>query len=273
MKLSQWNYLGPRSTPQEVRDLRQSSFDFHRTLGQAVVHKHKWNLKDVRDGKARLCPFHDVTLNQDSIDPYCFGTGILGGWADGVVTFISRADAQQDTIKFGPQGVLLFETHPDFTAPWTPEMGDGDMFITADFAMDTWDIIEEHERYDLQEVTPKTMRGFHKNQRGYRVHQAGNLDKIPYEDYRYNVPIVFDYSNVPTVVIPIGGDPDDYPIPPPGSFVSGYVQGVTIIGVEEDTGTESEYAQDVSIIGKGTTTSLAIGARLNAEVPGAKVIF
>lgn len=273
MKIAQWNYLGPRSTPQEVRTLRKSSFEYHHTYGQAVVHKHKWNLKDVRDGKAKICPFHDVAIDSDrQWDKYCFGTGILGGWADGVISFIILADAQEDRIRFGPEGVLLFETHPQFTAPWVPEMGDGDFLITADFQLDTWDIINEHERYELQEVTPKTMRGFKKHQRGFRVHQQGNVDKIPYGDVRYDVPIVFDYGNVPTPgPVPPGGDPDDYPIPPPGGYVSMFARDVRITGVE--AGLTSWHATNASIRGYGNTSSTTRGVRLNAEAPGSHVIF
>lgn len=274
MKIAQWNYLGPRSTPQEVRDLRKSSFDHHRELGQAIVHKHKWTLKDVREGRTRMCPLHDETLDggDSAWDPYCFGTGILGGWADGVITFISIADTQEDRIRFGPEGVLLFETHPNFTAPWVPEMADGDFIITADFKMDTWDIVEEFERYDLQEVTPKTMRGFKKNQRGYRVHQQGNLDKIPEGDYRYNVPIVFDYGNVPSPgPIPPGGDPTDYPIPPVGGYVTAFTKDVRITG--DEPGLRSYRVQDTLIVGFGDSATRTQSVSITGTSSGTHVIF
>jgi hypothetical protein len=133
MKIAQWNYLGPRSTPQEVRDLRKASFDYHRTYGMPIVHKHKWNAQDVREGRAVRCPFDDISYDSGSIEcPYCFGTGFLGGWDDGAITYITLADTPTDTIRPTSEGLLILETHPAFTAPWTPIMGDGDLIITAD---------------------------------------------------------------------------------------------------------------------------------------------
>src|SRR4051812_22412692 len=144
MKLAQWNYLGPRSTPQDVRTLRKETFDFHLDKGQPVILKHHWNWKDVREGRAQRCPFHDIDYDGDGQwDPYCFGTGFLGGWADGVITFVTIGDTQQDTIRILPQGQLLFETHPGFTAPWIPKIGDTDLLITGEFDPMTWELLEE----------------------------------------------------------------------------------------------------------------------------------
>lgn len=261
MKIAQWNYLGPRSTPHEVRTLRKESFDYHRKLGQPIVHKHRWNLKDVREGRAQMCPFHDDILESDrQWDPYCFGTGILGGWADGVITYISIADTQQDTIQIGPQGQLLLETHPAFTAPWVPTMGDDDLIILADFDAVSWEITEEHERYILREVTPVSMRGFETNRGGYKVHQQGNMDKLPYGDPYYDVPIVFDYTNVP---IP--------PDPTPDTRDSSMEFFVKLYGDEQ--GTSSRLSQDVRVTALGDTSNVSVGVRVGSSGGGTNVIF
>jgi len=213
MKLAQWNYLGPSSTPHDIRNTRRAAFDWHRGKGEPVAVKHKWNWKDVEQGKTERCPLHNAAYDADSQwDEYCFGTGFLGGWADAVVTFVSIADVQEDVIRFLPQGQLLYETHPGFTAPWTPNLGDGDLLIRGYFDFNTWDILEETDRYILQEVTPFTIRGIRSNRHGFKIQQKGNLDRLPPKHRLLDVPYVFDYSKVPDEpVTPEGGD-DNYPL-------------------------------------------------------------
>lgn len=276
MKLAQWNYIGPRSTPQEVRTLRESSFDFHKNLGQPVIHKHRWNERDVRNGLAQHCPFHDVVLGSDrEFDPYCFGTGFLGGWSDGVVTFVTIADSQEDRIKIGPQGVLLFDTHPAFTAPWIPDMGDGDLLITAEFVSNKWDIVDEIDRYVLQDVTPKTMRGFEgrrKGSAGYKVHQEGNLDKLPLNHEWQAVPIIFAYDTVPpSPYPPIGSDPSNYPVLNPGEQISFFEVGAHVIG--RDDGVRTSYSQIICVQGAGNTSEIDFGIRVNTDGPGTNIYF
>lgn len=272
MKIAQWNYLGPRSTPHEVRDLRKASFDYHRKMGMAIIHKHKWNLRDVREGRAQICPYHDVTLGEDSqFDPFCFGTGILGGFQDGVITYITLADTQEDRIRVSREGVLLMETHPQFTAPWVPDMGDQDLIITAEFDSENWEILQELDRYALQEVTHRTMRGFEKNKGGYRVHQEGNMDKLPYSHKLYDVPIVFDYNNLPPVpVVPVGGDPDDYPTDP-NARISSTDIAVRITGHE--MGLSSETERGVHIIGLGNNSITTHDVRITGDNQGTDINF
>lgn len=274
MKIAFWNYLGPRSTPQEVRDLRRASFDYHKTYGMPIIHKHKWNTLDEREGRVRRCPFHDISYDSGLAGcPYCFGTGFLGGWDDGAITYVTLADAPTDTIRPSETGVLILESHPTFTAPWTPLMGDGDILITADFEPDEWTVIREHERYVLREVNPRTMRGFQKRvqTREYKVHQDGQIDKLPFEDYRYNVPIVFDYNNVPDPPpVPPGGDPDDYPVPG-GQFYTFTARGLAIIGTE--SGVTSETTRTVRIDGLGTSVVTERGLRIVGVQAGAHVYF
>lgn len=211
-----------------------------------------------------------MAYDSDSqFDPYCFGTGFLGGWADGVLTFITINDAQQDTIRILPQGQLLFETHPGFTAPWVPDLGDGDLLITGEFDPITWDLLSEDKRYLLQEVTPRTIRGEKKHRAGYKVHQQGNLDKLPDNHRWLEVPIVFDYTSVPPApVVPPGGDPDDYPT---GYSVSSTEFVVMLYG--EPEGLRSNTTIETRLSGLGTTTSAEFALRLNAEEEGSHVIF
>lgn len=246
--------LGPKSTPQEIRDLRKSSWDFHKTYGMPVIHKHKWNARDVSKGYARLCPYHQMPGYESDYSncPYCFGTGILGGWADGTVAYVTFADTQENRIRIGPQGVLLFDREPQMTAPWLPEMGNGDLLITGDFESDTFDIIEERDRYTMKEVTPVTVRGFQGKVQTveYRVNQTAMVDRVPDFDRLYEVPIIFDYGSLPDVPTDPTGTAVSVTVPLRivGAEVSGrtnFVIGLRIFG----GGTNSAATRSLSIIG------------------------
>ncbi len=118
MKTLEHRYLGDRNTPQDIRDLRQSSFDFHQELGYPIIHKHRWTLQDAEKGLVEKCPLHDDIYGTDpSWDPVCFGTGFVGGFRDAEIVYISLSDAPVDTIKITPQGVLTLDQHPQMTAP------------------------------------------------------------------------------------------------------------------------------------------------------------
>jgi len=41
MKTIEHQYLGGPGTPQDIKDLRKASFDFHETLGYPVLFKHR----------------------------------------------------------------------------------------------------------------------------------------------------------------------------------------------------------------------------------------
>lgn len=255
MKLAQWNYLGPRSTPHDIRNTRRAAFDWHRGKGEPVIVKHRWTWKDVEQGKTKRCPLHDPAYDSDSQwDQYCFGTGFVGGWDDAVVTFASIADVQEDVIKLLPQGQLLYETHPGFTAPWTPTLGDGDLLIRGNFDFNSWDILEETDRYVLQEVTPFTIRGLKSSRQGYKVQQRGNLDRLPPRHRWLDVPYVFDYSNVPDVIVPSGGGSDNYP-----SADVEFEIPIFAYGAESDSITsEAEYSVYARGAGNEASTELAV---------------
>lgn len=264
MKLAQWNYLGPKSTPHDIRNTRRAAFDWHRNKGEPIIHKHRWNWKDVEQGKTRRCPLHNAAYDSDSQwDQYCFGTGFLGGWADAVVTFASIADAQEDTIKILPGGQLLYETHPGFTAPWTPLMGDGDLLIRGTFDFNTWNVVEETDRYILQEVTPFTIRGERSHRQGFKIQQRGNLDRLPDKHRWLDVPYVFDYNDVPDQpVVPPGGDPLNYP-----TGLTEFEIPVMVYGEETDY-TESSTEIFAYVEGAGTDSDTEISVFVSGKPKG-----
>lgn len=241
--------LGGARTPQEVKQLRRSSFELHESLGFPVIHKHRWNEQDLREGLVQRCPLHDDLYDSDpSYDNVCFGTGYVGGFSDPVIVNVTLQDAATDTIKISANGTLIMDTHPSLTAPWNPEIGDGDLIILADFEPGTWDIADTHERYELKEVTPITMRGPHfvrqpeVTRNRFRISQQANVDKLPWGHPFYDVPIVFDPS-----VVPPDPTPDDPGVDPGtlGTYSESYSYGIRIRGSE--TGLHSEYDQAVRV--------------------------
>ena len=249
MKLATYTDLGATNIPQEVRRLRRETWDYHRRLGTPVILKHKWTEEDVEIGAAQYCPYcRDLAYEQGvDWDPYCFGTGYLGGYADGVITFVTLGDALEDVFKLDEKGALYRDQHPICTAPWMPKMADGDLIIAADFNPDTWDPISFNERYVLKEVTPVAPRGAGgslttpafsrsfraRNQnRSHLVAQNFQIDHVPSTDRRYSVPVEFVYSGLPTPPIPLpGDDPDNYPTLP---HVSSQERIIVIHGGGED---------------------------------------
>lgn len=268
MKLAQWNYLGPKSTPNDIRNTRRAAFDWHRNKGEPIIHKKRWSWKDVDEGKTRRCPLHNAAYDADSQwDPYCFGTGFVGGWADAIITFASIADTQEDVIKLLPQGQLIYETHPGFTAPWTPAMGDGDLLIRGEFDFNTWDMTNETDRYILQEVTPFTIRGVRSNRQGFKVQQKGNLDRVPPHHRWLDVPYVFDYSKVPeNPIVPVGGE-DNY-----SDALTAFEVPFFINGIESEMiSSSSEYL--IYATGDGNNTEAEFSFFTKGKNKGAVINF
>jgi hypothetical protein len=200
--------LGGPGTPNDIRQLRESRFEMLEELGYPVVHKHRWNERDMREGLVEPCPLdHDELYGGQGAtwDPVCFGTGYVGGYADPTVVWITLNDTPTNVITPLPSGILELDNHPQLTAPWLPEMGDGDMIILADFDPMTWEVLDMHERYILQDVTPYTIRGPKIKTQStikdrHRIQQNANVDKLPWGHHLYNVPLVFDPSIIPGVL-------------------------------------------------------------------------
>lgn len=260
-------YVGPRTTPQEIRDLRQSSLDFHRTMGMPVIHKHRWNFRDFQEGRVQRCPLHDEQYGSAdySYDEICFGTGFVGGFADGMLTYVTIADSSEDTVRIGPGGTLIAHTTPGFTAPWTPDMGDGDLLITGDFNNEL-ELTYPRERYLLGQVDTVTMRGFQRQvqTREFVINQAGQLTKLPWEHVFYNVPLVFDPNIVPPdPVVPPGGDPDDYP-----EGVGTYTESSRVVMVIGQGAMLSVTERAAKVTGLGSTAESSADVRVEGEASG-----
>jgi hypothetical protein len=263
--------LGPAGTPHSVKELRQSSFDLHEQLGFPVIHKHRWNEQDLREGLVDRCPLHDDIYDRDlSWDNVCFGTGYVGGFGDPSIVFVTLQDAPQQTVKIGPQGALMLDQHPQLTAPWLPFMGDGDLVILADFTPGTWDVLDTHERYELREVRPITIRGpeFRTSSttlKRLRISQEASVDRLPYGHPFYDVPIVYDPGNVPPDPNP--DDPDA-----PVDFTGTYTEAswaVRLLGVAPPK--TADRAQDVRVAVLSDNAQATWGVRIVGKEKGTHV--
>jgi hypothetical protein len=251
--------LGARSDPQDIRDLRQSNYDVHDQLGQPVIIKHRWNERDLREGRAQRCPFHNDYYDEDiSVDQYCFGTGYLGGYADGVLTYATIADAREDTFRLTDQGILLHDRSPQVSFPWTPIIGDDDLIITVELD-DSGEILDTYDRYTLRQAQPVTVRGlgFKNTMKSlpYRVGQQAQVDTVPYGSILWDVPIVFDYNDVPT---------------PEGETVTSVEIGVRVRGRETGSTLATEHNVHVGVA--GTRTESSQGVRVTG-LPGGTHVF
>jgi hypothetical protein len=268
MKVVAYEEVGRSDVPQEIRDLRRSALDFHRRYGEPVIHKHRWTEEDERSGRAQRCPFHDDSYDQDrQWDPYCFGTGYLGGYDDGKILFVTIGDAAVDEFRLTEQGLLIHQDKPGLVAPWFPTLADEDLIIRATFSAQGWEVEDTHERYVLREVTPVTMRGFEPQvQRGrrgeFKVNQEAQIDKIPLGSNLYDVPIVFDYQNVPPAPEPGDYDPSDYP---PGVGFASIDLPIVILGGEGMQTFSVERSIVLAVIGTESTAEREIMISGKAE--------
>lgn len=200
--------LGGPGTPNDIKQLRESRFEMLEELGFPVIHKHRWNERDLEEGLVEQCPLHDPLYDGDATwDTVCFGTGYVGGYADPTIVWVTINDAPQDTLNVLPTGVVMFDHHPQITAPWIPEMGDGDLLILADFDPMTWEVQDTHERYTLNVVTPYTIRGPQIRSKStvkerFRIQQDATADKMPWGHRVYDVPLIFDPEVTPIPIEP-----------------------------------------------------------------------
>lgn len=265
--------LGPAGTPHSVKELRQSSFDLHETLGFPVIHKHRWNEQDLEDGLVERCPLHDDIYDRDlTWDNICFGTGYVGGFGDPTIVYVSLQDAPQQTVKINAQGVLMMDQHPQLTAPWLPLMGDGDLIILADFIPGSWDVVDTHERYELREVRPITIRGpeFRTSSttlKRLRISQEASVDRLPLGHPFFDVPIEYDPN--PVVPDPNPDDPDS-----PTDFTGTYTEAdwaVRILGIAKPK--SSALGHDVRVAVKEDNAVATYDVRIVGEPGGTHIHF
>jgi hypothetical protein len=262
-------YVGPQSTPQDIKDMRRSTFEYQRMYGMPVIHKHRWNLRDMKKGLAKRCPYHyDDTYEQDRARcPYCFGTGFLGGYADGQIVWVTFSDATEDRIRVGAGGILMFEREPQLTAPWIPDIGTGDLIITAEFLDDSFTVDENDllDRFTLKEVKPITIRGYQRKVQTveFKVQQNSQIERVPDGDILYDVPLIFDYGNLP--------EPQPEPVDPvPVQTFT--VRSLKVVGMNPLTN-YAEVMRSLATNAIGTVRSTTVGLAIHGDEVNGDVDF
>ena len=256
--------VGPAaSTPREIRELRRHNLEFHHRLGTPVIFKRRKTLEDIEAGSEIYCPYHfDIQFQSDLTGcPHCFGTGILGGFDSGIIVFVTLGDSATDQFQLTDQGLLTRMTHPQSSAPWKPEMHDGDLLILADFHPDTYEIISSDDRFEINQVQPVTPRGgapagFAKNRdrnaynfiprHSMLVAQTFRTDLLPLGHRFYDIPIEEpDSSSYPPLpAAPPGTDPDDFNPVPPSTVEVSMVMRITGGEPPDGYGTDNDVDVD-----------------------------
>ena len=211
--------VGPPNTPQEIKRLRRQNMDACRRLGEPVVFRHMWNLDDVGNGNAKLCPacYNSVYEQVRNDCPVCFGVGYVsveddpnrwidtygkvvtadpgtavhapmyGGFDMPHITWLIEPDVAVDVFRINEQGVMVRTYDAQGVAPWFPKLGDNDLCINVELAPDEFEILNTTDRFQLKMTQQVTVRGFGKRsnrnraggQQAYLVAQTFQMSHVP----------------------------------------------------------------------------------------------
>jgi hypothetical protein len=183
--------VGGASVPQDIRRLRRSNLETCKRLGQPVIFRHMWNLKDEVAGKAQRCPVcFDAAYEQVRNDCMaCFGVGYVsttayaghyydklgnfttsnttglsafkwGGFDKPYLTWLIEPDVAVDVFKINDQGVMVQTYDATGVAPWFPKLGDNDLCINVVLDRSANVIQSLGDRFQLKITQQVTMRGF-----------------------------------------------------------------------------------------------------------------
>jgi hypothetical protein len=156
------------STPSDLKNIRQSVFDYTFRYGNPVVIKRIYNTDDVAVGTTDWdATFDDVYEQSSTIGS---NLGFSAGWNEGFFTYITLGDGGSMVDDDTPNrtgSYKIFVTSG--VAPWTPFIQDGDLIITV--RIDLPDpkgpitITGTGDRYRVQKVYPVPLRA--ETNRGY----------------------------------------------------------------------------------------------------------
>lgn len=203
------NYYGDAQTPEEIRNMRQSSADAYMRMGTPVLLKKRYNAEDVELGVAVEAASLDPIYGQATYatDTLSYGVGYCSldtqpgewynptdgslvaapvqpsntvvapryrGYGPGFLTYAILPDRPEDAWKLTPQGALIRQQTAMVQLPWWPQVGDNDLLITVQVAPNGY-VTQAFEFYQLKMVTPITMRGLDRGgNREFAANAAGN---------------------------------------------------------------------------------------------------
>lgn len=118
------------STPAEVKNVRQSVFDYMYRYGNPVVIKRIYNTDDVAKGITDWDNTFDDVYEQSST--VGANLGFSAGWSDGFFTYITLGDGNTMIDDDSPNRTGSFKMFvTSGVAPWVPIIQDGDLIITT----------------------------------------------------------------------------------------------------------------------------------------------
>lgn len=122
-----------------------------------------------------------------------------GGFDQPILTWLVEPDVAVDVFRIADQGTLVRTYEAQGTAPWYPRLGDNDLCVNVDLALNDFSIVGTNDRFQLKIVQQVTVRGFGKagrpraqTQQAYLVEQTFQMAKFPDNSQIYNVPVDVD---------------------------------------------------------------------------------
>lgn len=148
------------STPSDVKNIRQSVFDYVWRYGNPVVIKRIYNTDDVAKGTTAWdATFDDVYEQSSTIGS---NLGFSAGWSDGFFTYITLGDGNMMVDDDTPNRTGAFKLFvTSGVAPWNPFIQDGDLIISTRIELDANNkitITGTGDRYRVQKVFPVPLR-------------------------------------------------------------------------------------------------------------------
>ena len=191
------------STPAEVKNVRQSVFDYMFRYGNPVVIKRIYNTDDVAQGRTAWDEtFDDVYEQSSTIGD---NLGFSAGWSEGYFTYITLGDGNMlidDDTPNRTGSYKVFVTSG--VAPWLPSIQDGDLIISTRIESPTptgpITITGTGDRYRVQKVflvplRAELNRGYMNSETNYVenpdivVSQNFEAVRIPRSDPVYDIEI------------------------------------------------------------------------------------
>lgn len=210
-------YIGPRNTtdkvqgdvnaPQDVKRRRRDVENIMRRMGTPMLHKHRYNDRDFKNGIVDKSEVYDDIYEQTrNRDPLSYGVGYVSkelstdewyndvgtivksgtspgtgwtqapryrGYGPGTITYIIEPDRAEDFFKATPGGPLFKVQTAMGIAPWWPDMNDNDLLINVSLDAQG-NIVDTFERFELKNVNPVSMRGLDSRGRKEYTENFGN---------------------------------------------------------------------------------------------------
>jgi hypothetical protein len=197
------------STPGDVRNVRQSVFDYVYRFGQPVVIKRIYNTDEDARSRQKTPP---ISLTDNTYDDVYEQSSTVGsnlgfpyGWDDGFFTYITLGDGSSMVDDDTPNRTGTYKVFvTPGVAPWNPFIQDGDMIISTRIEYNSDNnsvtITGTGDRYRVQKVFPiplraETNRGYMNSETNYVensdivVCQNFEAVRIPRSDPLYKIEI------------------------------------------------------------------------------------